>query len=1171
MRRPAVALAAVVTLSIFILLSSNPNRLSFLSRNPATGLPPARRLQRPPRPPRSPPPPPPPLLGAASSASPAATALRAEPSRHGDASGPLRVPAEPPAADRRTPPVVYTLGAGEHSAELREAVQAWRSGDTRLAPAEGTVLLRPLRSSATAAAATAATAAVLRPAAHRASGQEGGATYCRYRLEVTGVRNAADPLTLGVQLSELRLFSGGRQVRLSGAKSLHADGPEAHGPRNAIDASLATKWLDARVLGRGGGGSESASSSTLEVEVEASELASGGESPPPTGSSDQRALEGGVWGLRASARVSAVTVYSEPSFRGNWSVLAPPPGGYTASLPDANVDFASSGAVLLSRSKGGLRSAVQLPRSVADLQPAARGVSHLCLCGGVSGALLYGRAGFRGQPKLGSDGEMAAVPLPGAADRRGASPRAMLVCLGRAVGRAELYPREAWRGAPTSMGMADRLDGSRRFGRASGSEPHGPCASTAAQELVGYDGAGELIGAHGHFTAYNPSLLSGGGGGFTLVLRFSNYNFCDSEGPKLTFGDSLGGGDNLAAAGGALMSFVATLRVRGATDSTGEGWSVWHEVSALFPVSEAASVSGPEDPRAIAWRGGVLVFLSVWESTKTQWQYAVDRLVAKQLLCWLPQLEHDGERESREKNWSPFKLGGALFAEYSLEPRLVLAINEETGVGTPLLPLSSSPAATAWVRKLGPVSGGTPAVHVPDEGVFIALAHTKLFKKKKSSRTATQRMAAISLTMWSPTSWVARYTFEDAPPFRVIGTSTPFSLPTQRAQVPSIQFATGLQRTLNGSELDCSELIVSYGEMDCHATLASFSLAQALASAHGRANARLAPPLLRVLALVLETGDAAARRLKRLMPLLRAIAAGPDVAGGEEPSSGPRHQLTVALAADCEAGSSGLGAALQREVASLPARLACLCCSWGAVAQRRADEANGAWAVKCSSSVGYQLPIVTIRRTTFGLRASPKRCAARSRLLTRVLRGGAHGALPTKQLKKMEKARAAARHALLQELSAALSGVESLGTARRSRVCVILCTGAVEPPPLCACASATRLRSEPTESPRAAAAAAACTVRLAHPQTVLVSASPSSAVNESNAELMTLLRLSDILLAHSPEQQRQLAPLGGLVWSKRQPTTRFLEALQQRALHRTRQRVPSIGSDRACRRLLSAY
>ena len=68
----------------------------------------------------------------------------------------------------------------------------------------------------------------------------------------------------------------------------------------------------------------------------------------------------------------------------------------------------------------------------------------------------------------------------------------------------------------------------------------------------------------------------------------------------------------MAAAGGALMSFVATLRVRGATDSTGEGWSVWHEVSALFPVSEAASVSGPEDPRAIAWRGGVLVFLSVY-------------------------------------------------------------------------------------------------------------------------------------------------------------------------------------------------------------------------------------------------------------------------------------------------------------------------------------------------------------------------------------------------------------------------------------------------------------------------------------------------------------------------------------------------------------------------------
>ena len=42
---------------------------------------------------------------------------------------------------------------------------------------------------------------------------------------------------------------------------------------------------------------------------------------------------------------------------------------------------------------------------------------------------------------------------------------------------------------------------------------------------------------------------------------------------------------------------------------------------------------------------------------------------------------------------------GALYSEYSLEPRLVLALNDETGVGTPLLPLSSSAAVGAWVRE----------------------------------------------------------------------------------------------------------------------------------------------------------------------------------------------------------------------------------------------------------------------------------------------------------------------------------------------------------------------------------------------------------------------------------------------------------------------------------------
>jgi hypothetical protein len=111
----------------------------------------------------------------------------------------------------------------------------------------------------------------------------------------------------------------------------------------------------------------------------------------------------------------------------------------------------------------------------------------------------------------------------------------------------------------------------------------------------------------------------------------------------------------------------------------------------------------------------------------------------------------------------------------------VLSLNVITGEGTPVLPVSSSTPAAAWVRKLGPVSGGTPAVHLSSEGLFIALAHVKLFNKK-GSRTATHAM--VYKHFW--------YTFEARPPFRVMGASRPFTLPSQlNATPPSIQFATG--------------------------------------------------------------------------------------------------------------------------------------------------------------------------------------------------------------------------------------------------------------------------------------------------------------------------------------------------------------------------------------------
>ena len=70
---------------------------------------------------------------------------------------------------------------------------------------------------------------------------------------------------------------------------------------------------------------------------------------------------------------------------------------------------------------------------------------------------------------------------------------------------------------------------------------------------------------------------------------------------------------------------------------------------------------------------------------------------------------------------------------------------------------------------------------LPGQDLFLGLAHLKLWNKK-GARTATSSM--VYKHFW--------YTFEAAPPFRIVGVSSPFTLPTQLPKRPPIQFATGL-------------------------------------------------------------------------------------------------------------------------------------------------------------------------------------------------------------------------------------------------------------------------------------------------------------------------------------------------------------------------------------------
>ena len=76
------------------------------------------------------------------------------------------------------------------------------------------------------------------------------------RLTIHAVRDRGDPLTLGTQLSELRLYEGSRRVVILAAEAIAPDGPSDHPAAAAIDDNLNTKWVDAGVHQEAGVGIE---------------------------------------------------------------------------------------------------------------------------------------------------------------------------------------------------------------------------------------------------------------------------------------------------------------------------------------------------------------------------------------------------------------------------------------------------------------------------------------------------------------------------------------------------------------------------------------------------------------------------------------------------------------------------------------------------------------------------------------------------------------------------------------------------------------------------------------------------------------------------------------------------------------------------------------------------
>ena len=157
--------------------------------------------------------------------------------------GVLPYPNEGGAPACSVPPPSQLAGVAVHHVQDRAAecpvVVAWRAGRSQLlapeAPSEA--VADPI------------------PPVPAAADSQGRATAPRYdavQLRFTEIQAAAEPLAVGVQLAEVRLFYGRRRLSIASASAVDADGPAAHNASNAADGLLPTKWLDSALLGRRG-------------------------------------------------------------------------------------------------------------------------------------------------------------------------------------------------------------------------------------------------------------------------------------------------------------------------------------------------------------------------------------------------------------------------------------------------------------------------------------------------------------------------------------------------------------------------------------------------------------------------------------------------------------------------------------------------------------------------------------------------------------------------------------------------------------------------------------------------------------------------------------------------------------------------------------------------------
>ena len=319
------------------------------------------------------------------------------------------------------------------------------------------------------------------------------------------------------------------------------------------------------------------------------------------------------------------------------------------------------------------------------------------------------------------------------------------------------------------------------------------------------------------FRFLNPSFAGRRKGGVQVLAKVSSHHLCGASDDRSTVGKERGG---------ALLSFVVRLTV-----ALGSGKLVG-PITAIAAANAAITRGvqwgdGPEDPRGVRVGGKEVVLL--WGRT---WRpevsvFACTRPVAAEgaaAHAAVRRLRREGCESCAQRSWSPFVSGGKLYAEASVEPRLVLRVDTETGVCRPSANDSAPPARLPFppARALQEATSaqlrpGPPALKLTLPGgrqAFIGLGH---FSRPLPGKRALRLYHHV---------W---YVFAPRPPFQLLGIGRPFMFPTELGYV---QFASGLllQRASAGHDPGGNgTLQISFGEQDCEARRAAVALDAVLA------------------------------------------------------------------------------------------------------------------------------------------------------------------------------------------------------------------------------------------------------------------------------------------------------------------------------------------------------